>query len=94
LPGDNPNNIIYYDGGSSHTWYRASNIFGVGSTEWGNHVTLPFPAHEIVRVRKPVSTNCTCWGNNDHIMPVGRFGKWKKGELTHHAFEQVTERLS
>lgn len=96
LPGgpEGPDNTLYYDGSDGVSWYRASRIFGTGSTEWGSAIRLPFPASEIVKVWKPVSTNCLCHSNMRNLLHVGRFGKWKKGELTHHAYENVLEALA
>jgi len=96
LPGgpEGPDNTLYYDGSDAVSWYRASKIFGTGSTEWGSAVQLPFPSQDVVKVWKPVATNCDCDKRIRNLMCVGRFGKWQKGELTHHAYENVMERLA
>lgn len=80
--------VIY--NGEMDPWYRASRVFG--------HMTSEYPFRDQVDppnvpglflVRKPLSTNCTCWANK--MFCVGRYGQWQKGVLTHHVFDQVTE---
>lgn len=88
---DKSDNTIWYDGTPDHSWYRASRIFGTGSMEWGEGVKPPFPS--LVRVAKPVSTTCDCWDDSEKVILVGRYGKWKKGELTHHAYEVASDEL-
>jgi hypothetical protein len=84
-------NVIYYDGTKNKSWYRASNLFGTGSTEWGSHVKVPYP--NLVNVDKPIGTNCDCWYDRTNLVQVGRFGRWLKGILTHHAFEDTFNNL-
>lgn len=81
-------NTIYYDGTIEHSWYRTSNLFGHGSTEYGAHVRTPM---ETFRVTKPIRTNCDCYG--DSILRAGRYGTWTKGVLTHHAFTDAIKAL-
>jgi hypothetical protein len=71
---------IWYDGTRNVSWYRTSNIFGEGSTEWGMR-DLPY---KTVAVRKPISTTCQCF--NGKVMFTGRYGAWRKGILIHQAF--------
>lgn len=85
-------NTIYYDGTGDHSWYRASYLFGTGSTEWSATAKLPYG--DLVTVAKPISTNCDCWSiASDNLLFAGRFGKWTKGVLTHHAFEDAIAKL-
>jgi hypothetical protein len=42
------------------------------------------------RVRKPLETDCTCWPK---VVRAGRFGQWRKGVLTHHAYEMAMQVL-
>jgi hypothetical protein len=82
---DLPDNTVIYDGTSSVSWYRTSNIMGVGSTEWGESAPAKLPHYdEITSVTKPISTNCTCF--SDDVLHVGRYGEWRKGVLAHEAF--------
>jgi hypothetical protein len=85
LPGTdlgltNVENVIWYNGNRADDWYRASKIFGCLSTEYGKETP------RTVKITKPLSTNFSRWPS---VHRLGRYGKWKKGELVHHAFEDV-----
>jgi hypothetical protein len=81
-------NTMLYNGlpGRVHLgWYRASDCFGVRSTEY---------AHRRARGREGMKiggtgTNCDC---HPRIVRAGRWAEWKPGVLLHHAFE-TAERL-
>lgn len=81
---DGLENEVYYNGDPNYSWYRCSNIFGVGSTEWSGYTELGIPMSDLVRVRKPIRTTCDCF--TKHVMRTGRYGAWTKGILTHQAF--------
>lgn len=87
---NNPNgNFVIYNGDTSPSWYRSSVVFGQGMLEWGDYIPGGKPPFEgIVPVEKPLAHSCTCWPDITH---VGRFGEWRKGVLTHHAFETALE---
>lgn len=69
-------------------WYRESRIFGHGSQEWG------FEVPDSVKIDKPLSHNCPGPANlGPAWVPLGRYGKWKKGELIHHAYEGAISAL-
>lgn len=75
-----------------HPWYRFSQINRYQAWE---HSRDPGPAvgvewFKTSHGQKPISTNCDCWVK-DGLLRVGRFGTWKKGVLTHHAYEQALE---
>jgi hypothetical protein len=75
-------------------WYRSSHIFGHANTEWASPRFVPdqrAQSGRIWRVRKPMTTNCDCW---PYIVRVGRYGKWAKGVLTHHAFDDAMALMS
>jgi hypothetical protein len=76
-------------------WYRTSHIYAHTNTEWSAEGLVPGnrigELGNVWRVRKPLSTNCTCW---PLIVRAGRYGKWTKGVLTHHAFEETIRVLS
>jgi hypothetical protein len=77
-------NIIVYDGTSENHWYRASVIDGkvaVETTKEGMSDKGWSYGH------KPIRTDCDCW---PEVHRVGRFGCWKKGVLSHHAFWDAT----
>lgn len=85
-----PDNTIVYEGTTDRSWYRTSRLFGVGGTEWSNLAPDPGKmfASDLVNVKKPLRTNCTCYPD---ILRVGRYGEWRKGVLTHDAFTRVME---
>lgn len=79
-------NTVTYDGTMDHSWYRTSNLFGVGGTEYG--ASTPAPPVETFPVRKPIATNCNCFSE---VVKLGRYGTWTKGVLTHHAFFEAAK---
>lgn len=100
LPGVLENMVICnglpIDGSVDRTgWYRTSHIYGHMNTEWTHESLVPDnrskPPGHVWKVRKPISTNCTCWPK---IIRAGRYGLWEKGVLTHHAYEQAMMVLS
>jgi hypothetical protein len=75
-------------------WYRTSHIYGHNNTEWSSPSLIPEHrqvAENLWRVRKPIGTNCDCWSE---VIRVGRYGAWKKGVLSHEAFNVALEVLS
>jgi hypothetical protein len=92
-----PDNTILYDGTKDHSYYRMSKIFGVGSTEWGASSPTP-PLQDLRTINKPIDTNCDCHQADlgeeiPAIVRIGRFGTWKKGELTFHGYNRVVDTL-
>jgi hypothetical protein len=67
-------------------WYRYSCVFGYTTTEWA---TQPSDIMKAVRVRKPLRTDCDCF---PEIIRMGRYGRWDKSFLVHHAVGE-TEKL-
>ena len=70
-------------------WYRSSNIFQAANTEWSSLESIPKRRNKpglLFKVRKPISTDCVCWPS---IVRAGRYGAWRKGVLTHHAFQEA-----
>lgn len=65
-------------------WYRASLIFGHATIEWPGNMSKPL--HGAARVTKPLSTDCNCWPD---VVRLGRYGKWKKGELVHEVYGET-----
>jgi len=87
MPADN---WVIYNGTHEHTWYRACNIFGYTSIEARSDPQLVTnkkwePGFKVVR------TNCDC---HPTVVKAGRMGKWTRGVLTHHAFEQTVEAIA
>lgn len=84
-------NTIYYDGTKDHSWYRCSNLWGIGQTEFPNHIApLVSPLIDVI---KPVWTDCDCWLTDSRFYRMGRYGSWKKGALTHDAYFGVINAL-
>lgn len=83
---DVPANTIVYDGSPLRSWSRSSNLFGHEGTEWGAHVTPPFPNLSVAS--KPVSNRCDC---RPDVLKVGRFGTWTKGVLVNDAFQMAAD---
>lgn len=67
-----------YNGEKYPSWYRAANVFGHCTVEWPGAKRPPVSG--VVKVSKPLSTNCDCAPN---IVRAGRYGEWKKGRLVH-----------
>lgn len=72
------------------SWYRASNVFGYNTVEWAG--SKP-PLDDIAEVQKPVRNNCDCFDDLPGFQRVGRYGQWRKGVLTHHAYQQIRASL-
>jgi hypothetical protein len=79
-----------FDSNEPHAtgWYRTSIIYGRANTEWIASSIQFFASYGARPVVKPLSTNCTCWPN---IIRAGRYGVWRKGVLSHEAFETALE---
>ena len=97
IPFDDPrilweieDNSILCNGVVNPKWYRMSRVFGYGTVEWPGYTDPKnlLPGNSMVN--KPLSTNCNCWPG---IHRIGRYGRWKKGILTHHAIEEVWKAL-
>lgn len=80
MPEGMPQRTIVCNGDPAVPWYRASHVFGHGTVEWPENATPPRGAS---RVNKPIQTTCRC---NPGVYRVGRYGKWKKGVLSHTAY--------
>lgn len=80
---EQPGDVVICNGERTRSWYRYSRIFGHATVEWSAHNKTRPPIEGVVEVLKPVGTNCTCW---PEISYQGRYGKWEKGVLTHHAY--------
>lgn len=79
-----PENFVLFNGHEAWDWYRASRIDGFDSIE----STVHFPgAYSGI---KPTTNDCCCF---PEIARVGRFGRWEKGILVHHAFKQAQEAI-
>jgi hypothetical protein len=87
-----PPGHFVYSGQDWTGWYRAANIFEHCTVEWPARKGLKKPPlSNIAIVRKPLSTNCTCY---PLVHRIGRYGEWKKGVLAHTAFDKVASFLA
>ena len=89
---DSINNGMVYNGDPRYPWYRTSRLFGSEATE----ATKPFPPGFLAELGvtsktgyKPLKTDCDCYMGE--VVRVGRFGRWEKGVLVHHAYKQTVE---
>lgn len=83
---DHFSNLIIYNGDNSpNTFYRSSTLFGWFSLEYGA-TQIPSGVWPFVDVVKPQDNDCDCRGS---WMRVGRYGKWERGVLVHHGYEEV-----
>jgi hypothetical protein len=88
-----PDNTVIYNGNPLDDWYRSSKLFGHESTEFMH------PVEGAVRGMKVINTNCDClekltqWSLKEPrkvvLAPAGRWGRWQRGILVHHAFHEA-----
>jgi hypothetical protein len=80
-----PENEIWYLGDEDRA-YRASNIAGHPSTEYPTREAVPaWNRAKATRVIKPLDCQVELPG----VYRLGRYGKWQKGQLAHHAYEEA-----
>lgn len=82
--------IVVCNGKPHPSWYRSSSVFGLGTTEWPGNMPKP-PVEGVVKVSKPLETDCDCYPG---ITRVGRYGAWKKSYLVHQVFDTVTSKVA
>lgn len=85
-----PEGQVICDATEDVGYYRASNVFGYNTVEWPGWRRKP-PIEGVVDFLKPLSNDCTCWPG---IVHIGRMGEWRKGVLSHHAFQKTFTHLS
>ena len=83
LPYVAPDETVQCSGEYDTGWYRAATVFGHSTLEWGQARKPPIAG--VVRVSKPLSTDCTCLARGN-VLRLGRYGKWEKGVLVHTAY--------
>lgn len=81
-------NTVVCNGEEAPSWYRLSRIFGHTTVEWPEGIKPPIGTASTVT--KPLDHNCTCFPD---VLNVGRFGSWRKGVLSHTAYQKVYERM-
>lgn len=85
-------NTVECNGTGDTGWYRAANVFGYTTVEWPGNRKPPLPAATLVT--KPLYSTCTCYRRRENgfkFMPIGRYGQWSKGVLSHHAYTQAAQ---
>jgi hypothetical protein len=97
-PPEVADNTVLYSGDLDCDWYRSSRVFGHASTEFSNHRPITGGAYltpeeirppQVYQVHKGIKvqgTDCDCWPG---IKRIGRFGTWRKGYLSHHAYHDA-----
>lgn len=85
IPYPCDDNTVICNGLEMPTWYRLSNVYGHKTVEWSMaSVKRRPPVGKPSAVPKPIDNNCDCWPN---LITAGRYGKWKKGLLSHTAYQ-------
>lgn len=90
--GEIRDNTVLCQGSPQFGWYRSSRIQGHQNTEWPL-LYRPTPDQAMSRiweVTKPIKTDCTCF---PAVHRMGRYGKWKKGVLSHEAWTDTNDLL-
>jgi len=87
--------MIVYNGRASDSWYRAACLFGECSAEYAVHGDdRILEGKDIVfRGIKPTLNHCNCYTKYNNFHKIGRFGQWRRGILTNHAYEEVRSAL-
>lgn len=83
-------NTVVYNGQPTENWYRSSSLFGVGWTEYAADAGPPPITGAREMGFKPISNTCDC---HPSIVRIGRFGRWERDVLIHHAWEEVGDAL-
>jgi hypothetical protein len=84
---------VVCNGEAGQGWYRAANVFGYTTVEWPARRRPPVAG--VVRVQKPLDTDCGCWiAGHPGMLRVGRYGTWRKGVLVHEAYTATLQALS
>lgn len=80
-------NTVECNGEPFTGWYRAANVYDHATMEWPGNRKPPLPG--IAQVTKPIYSTCDCYRDGlfkPKFVPVGRYGTWTKGVLSHHAY--------
>lgn len=83
---------ILYNGLEGDPWYRSSTICGHRSTEYPADQAPDALEHGFF-VTKPLRTTCDIPRAYQHVLCVGRYGKWAKDELVHDAYYDTLQRV-
>jgi hypothetical protein len=92
--GNHPN-IMVYSGYAPDKWYRHSDIGGRASWEFaGDSPPDGVQVDNMVGGYKPLTNDCNCWTIASNFTKAGRYGRWERGILTHHAYEAARQVVS
>lgn len=81
-----------YSGRPTDPWYRTACLFDYCSAEYAihdgmdAHVPWDLVVYDGI---KPVANSCNCYTHYPNFAKIGRFGQWRRGILTNHAYEEV-----
>lgn len=89
VPVNVAENTVLCNGTDETGWYRAANVFGYKTVEWPGSLRK-VPIKGVVKVNKPLGTDCNCLQG---ILRVGRHGMWQKGVLAHQAYNATARYL-
>jgi hypothetical protein len=85
-----PSWLLYYMGDPTVDWYRYTQLNKYQAWEYSKEPDgdlLRIPPFDLTTGVKPLGNNCDCYRSN--VRRLGRFGKWEKNVLTHHAFAEA-----
>jgi hypothetical protein len=86
-PGDHNREIVVWNGLESDLWYRWSILGEKCSIESTQFMT------GCIEGRKAIYSNCNCY-QDDGIIRVGRWAKWRHGVLLQHVYTDVVNQLA
>lgn len=90
VPFRAPPNTVICNGQDAPAWYRLATIFGHTTAEWPWRSKPPLGG--VAEVVKPLASDCNCW--EEKIKPLGRYGKWQKGALSHEAYNETVAHMA
>lgn len=82
--------VMVYNSAADPLWCRTSSLFGRHTTEYPIDTPIEY-LHGGFIVDKPLETNCDC---KPHVLKVGRYGKWHKGDLVTDVYDEVFDVFS
>lgn len=83
-------NLVVCSGDPDDWWYRQSRIHGWENTEFPHNQRPAGGEHKVHEVEKPLRHTCTC---HPEVVRMGRYGAWRKGVLSHEAFEDTAREI-
>lgn len=90
-PVEVPPMTVECNGEPNPRWYRAANVFGYRTCEWPDGPKPP--VRDVSLISKPIRTDCNCFLEVSGFHRLGRYGRWEKGYLSHHAYEDARDAL-